>query len=261
MVGTEIAALSQGAYRGQTLRRAILSNGASSDRNELAASGPTVLLADGQVPTRTGIKRAIEPHGLRVVAEASNAQEAVTMAAAARPDVCVISVTLPGNGLDAARQIKQAAPAVKIVMMAGAPRDEDMFGALRAGADGYLLMSTPASRLPHAILGVMHGEAALPRAMTARLIFEFRERGTRRRLVLPKSNRVVELTAREAEVLDRLRRREPTAEIAARLGISEVTVRRHTASVLQKLGMPNRRSAIQMLESEEELAPESFNGR
>ncbi|HYB27695.1 MAG TPA: response regulator transcription factor [Solirubrobacteraceae bacterium] len=238
-----------------------MSNGASSDENELATSGPTVLLADGQVPTRTGIKRAIEPHGLRVVAEASNAEEAVRMAAAKRPDICVISVTLAGNGLDAARQIKHAVPTTKIVMMAGAARDEDMLGALRAGADGYLLLSTPASRLPHAILGVMHGEAALPRTMTARLILEFRERGTRRRLVLPKSGREVELTAREAEVLDRLRRREPTAEIATRLGISEVTVRRHTASVLQKLGTPNRRSAIEMLEAEEELAPESFNGR
>ncbi|MGO9908143.1 MAG: response regulator [Solirubrobacteraceae bacterium] len=238
-----------------------MTEGVSSSANQLGPNGPTVLLADGQVPTRSGIKRAIEPHGLRVVAEASNAQEAVMMAAAVRPDVCVISVALDGNGLDAARQIKHAVPTAKIVMMTGAPRDEDMLGALRAGADGYLLMSTPASRLPHAILGVMHGEAALPRAMTARLILEFRERGTRRRLVLPKSNREVELTAREAEVLDRLRRREPTAKIAARLGISEVTVRRHAASVLRKLGTPNRRSAIEMLECEEELTSESFNGR
>jgi DNA-binding NarL/FixJ family response regulator len=112
-------------------------------------------------------------------------------------------------------------------------------------------MSMSASRLPHAFLGVARGEAALPRALTARLILEFRERGTKRRLVLPGTDGEVELTAREFEVLERFRKRERTAEIAARLDISEVTVRRHIASVLRKLGMPNRRSAIEMLEQAE----------
>jgi DNA-binding NarL/FixJ family response regulator len=210
-----------------------------------------VLLADDHVPARAGIKGAIEPHGLHVVAEASNAAEALRMAIAQRPDLCVVAVALPGNGIEAARQIKRSLPATKIVMMTGSPTDEDLFGALRAGADGYLLMSTSASRLPHTFLGVARGEAALPRALTARLILEFRERGTKRRLLLPATNTEVELTAREFEVLERFRKRERTAEIAARLDISEVTVRRHIASVLRKLGMPNRRSAIEMLEQAE----------
>jgi DNA-binding NarL/FixJ family response regulator len=207
-----------------------------------------VLLADDHVPARAGIKGAIEPHGLRVVAEASNAADALRMAMVQRPDICVLAVALPGNGIEAARQIKRSLPATKIVMMTGSPSDEDLFGALRAGADGYLLMSTSASRLPHAFRGVARGEAALPRAMTARLILEFRERGTKRRVILPATDTEVELTAREFEVLERFRKRERTAEIAARLGISEVTVRRHIASVLRKLGMPNRRTAIEMLE-------------
>jgi DNA-binding NarL/FixJ family response regulator len=232
-----------------------VNDGAGSDGTTL-----TALLADDHVPARAGIKRAIEPHGLHVVAEASSTDEAVRMAVAKQPDICVLSVELPGNGIEAARLIKQSLPATKIVMMTASPREEDMFGALRAGADGYVLMSTPASRLPHVLLGVVDGEAALPRAMTARLIVEFRERGTRRRVVLPMSNREVELTARESEVLDRLRRRERTAEIAARLGISEVTVRRHAASVLQKLGMPNRRSAIELFEREERPEAHSVNG-
>ena len=200
------------------------------------------------MPVRAGIKRAIEPDGLRVVAEASSAADALRMAVAERPDVCVIAVELPGNGIEAARLIKRSVPATKIVMMTASARDEDLFGALRAGADGYLLMSTSADRLPHAIRGVAHGEAALPRALTARLIVEFRERGAGRRLVVPGADAEVELTAREFEVLDRLRRRERTAEIAGRLGISEVTVRRHVASMLRKLGMPNRRSAIEILD-------------
>jgi DNA-binding NarL/FixJ family response regulator len=219
-----------------------------SDAREIGANALTVLLADDHVPARAGIKGTLEPHGLRVIGEASAADEAVRIATAQRPDICVLSVTLPGGGIEAARLIKESVPETKIVMMTSAPREEDMFGALRAGADGYLLMSTSASRLPHAIMGVARGEAALPREMTARLILEFRERGTRHRLVLPTTDREVELTAREFQVLDRLRKRERTGQIAARLGISEVTVRRHAASVLQKLGLPNRRSAIEMFE-------------
>jgi DNA-binding NarL/FixJ family response regulator len=214
-----------------------------SDASELK-----VLIADDQVATRAGIKGAIEPHGLRVVAEASEAEAAVRMATARRPDLCVISVALPGNGIEAAHQIKDACEATKIVMMTGAASDDELFRALRAGADGYLLMSTSARRLPHALRGVVSGEAALPRTMTARLILEFRERGTRRRIVLPGSHTEVQVTAREFEVIERLRRRERTAEIASGLGISEVTVRRHVASVLRKLGMPNRRSVIEMFE-------------
>jgi DNA-binding NarL/FixJ family response regulator len=224
-------------------------------RDEVAAVGDAprapelrVLLADGQVPVRAGIKRLIEPHGLRVVAEAANADEAVHLSRLHRPNVCVVAVELPGSGIEAARMIKQALPAAKIVMMTSAQRDEDLFEALRAGADGYLLMSTSADRLPHAILGVACGEAALPRPLTARLISEFRQRGTKRRVLVSPAQGEVELTAREFEVLGRLRKREATADIATHLGISQVTVRRHVASVLRKLGVSNRRQAMELLE-------------
>ena len=208
----------------------------------------TVLVADSQIPVRAGIKRAIEPHGMRVVAEVANAEEAVQMALNHRPDVCVLAVGLPGNGIGVTRRIKELLPGTKIVMMTASAHDEELFEALRAGADGYLVMSTPSSRLPHAIAGVMRGEAALPRAMTGRLVLEFRERGTRRRVILASADAEVELTAREFEVLQRLRKREATAEIANRLGISQVTVRRHVASLLRKLGVPNRRRAIELIE-------------
>ena len=217
----------------------------------LAAPAPDelrVLVADDQVGVRAGIKRAIEPHGLQVVAEASRADDAVRLSAEHRPDVCIIAVDLPGNGVEVTRLIKQALPDTKIVLMARTARDEDLLEALRAGADGYLLMSTGASRLAHAIRGVTQGEAALPRTMTARLILEFRERGMRRRVLVHPGQAEVELTGREFEVFQRLRQHEGTAQIASRLGISQVTVRRHVASVLHKLGAPNRRRAIEMLE-------------
>lgn len=169
-----------------------------------------------------------------------------------RPDVCVLAVGLPGHGIGATRRIKELLPKTRIVMMTDAAHDEELFEALRAGADGYLVMSTPSSRLPHAITGVMRGEAALPRAMTGRLVLEFRERGTRRRVILASAEAEVELTAREFEVLQRLRKHEATVEIADHLGISQVTVRRHIASVLRKLGVPNRRRAIELIEHAEQ---------
>jgi DNA-binding NarL/FixJ family response regulator len=217
----------------------------------LAASAPDelrIMVADDQVAIRAGIKRAIEPHGMLVVAEASHAADAVRLSAEHRPDVCIIAVDLPGSGVEVTRLIKQSLPDTKVVMMTQTARDEDLLEALRAGADGYLLMSTGASRLPHAIRGVTQGEAALPRTMTARLILEFRERGMRRRVLVHPGEAEVELTGREFEVFQRLRRREPTAQIASGLGISQVTVRRHVASVLHKLGAPNRRRAIEMVE-------------
>jgi DNA-binding NarL/FixJ family response regulator len=211
-----------------------------------------VVIADEQHPSRAGIKRAIEPYGLRVVGEASTAAEAVRVSRAQRPDVCIVAAELPGSGVEVTRQVKHYLPETKIVMMTSTARDEDLFEAIRAGADGYLLMSTPASRLHHAILGVTRGEAALPRAMMGRLILEFRERGARRRVIVHSGDETVELTAREFEVMERLRKREGTAQIASHLGISQVTVRRHVASVLKKLGAPNRRRAIEMMEQSDQ---------
>lgn len=212
----------------------------------------TVLLADDQVGTRVGIKFAIEPHGFRVVAEASSMAEAVAAALRTGPDICLLATGLPGNGIEAARLIKETVPRTKIVMLTASGRNDELLGALRAGADGYLLMTTSPARLPHAIRGVANGEAALPRAFTAHLIEEFRAHGHRRRLALSVDDQAVELTAREFEVLERLRKRERTAEIAQHLGISEVTVRRHSSSILQKLGAPNRQAVIDMLDRAEQ---------
>ena len=213
----------------------------------------TVVLADDHVPTRAGIERALTPHGIRVVASVSNAAGALSAALEHRPDVCVLAIRMPGNGIEAARMINEALPETKIVMLTVSERDDDLFAALRAGADGYLLMSTSAVRLPHAIRGVMSGEAALPREMTARLIREFRDRPGRNRLPVSIAAQGIELTPREFEVLEWLRKSETTANIAAQLGISEITVRRHISAVLHKLGAPNRRAAVELIERAERL--------
>ncbi len=207
----------------------------------------TLVIGDQQVAMRLGIKAAVEPHGLRVTGEASSADEVVALCVEHRPDVCLLAMRLPGNALRAAQRIRLGAPDTKIIMLTAAARSDELLGALRAGADGYLAMTTSAARLPHAIRGVANGEAALPRDLTIHLVREFRDRGHHRRVELA-PGRGVELTAREFEVLECLRKRERTAEVAAHLGITEITVRRHVSSLARKLGTRNRSGILEMLD-------------
>jgi len=218
----------------------------------------TVVLGDHEVATRVGARAALEAQGIRVVAEADTAREVVAAAVKHKPDVCLLAVHLHGGGIPAAEAISQALPNTKIVMLTGSERDEDLFAAIRAGADGYLLKSTSARRLPEAVRGVLAGEAAIPRRLVARIIYDYRARGRRRLLHVAGSGRPVELTAREFEVIMRLRNGDTTAEAARDLRISEVTVRRHVSSIEHKLGAPNRRAALAMIR---EADPDSQHGR
>ncbi len=218
-----------------------------SERSAIDPTSATVLVADDEVALRSGVRRALAAGGLTVVAEAADMAQALHAARVHSPDVCLLAVDLPGDGIVTAERIRELCPATKIVMLADAHRDEDMFAALRAGADGYLLKATSARRLPDAVRGVLRGEAALPRPLVAKLIAEFRDRGRPRRLPLEVRGEVVELTAREFETLERLRHGGTTTTIAADLHISEVTVRRHLSSVMHKLGVRDRRTAVELV--------------
>jgi DNA-binding NarL/FixJ family response regulator len=201
-----------------------------------------VLIADDHMPARAGVRAALEGHGFEVCAEAEDAEGALEAARRERPDVCLLAIRMPGGGISAAGRIHTEMPNVAIVMLTVSTRDEDLFDSLRAGAMGYLLKSTDPGRLPHAIKGVLEGEAAVPRALVARLVDEFRTRGRRRRL-----GAEAQLTSREWDVLERLADGATTAEIAARLSVSPVTVRRHVSTLMQKLGVSSREEAVRLL--------------
>jgi DNA-binding NarL/FixJ family response regulator len=215
----------------------------------------TILIADPEVLTRAGVRRVLEAAGFEVVAETGDADGAVAAAEQHRPHLCLLAVNMPGNGIVAAEKIRRSLPDAKIVMLTSSLRDEDLFAALTAGADGFLPKTMAAERLPSALQGVLDGEAALPRALTARLIEEFRERRSKRRLQLRVDGRVVEVTAREFEILERLRRGDSTRVIAGHFKISEVTVRRHVSTVINKLGVPDRRSVIRLLDEIDQGGP------
>lgn len=223
-------------------------------------------MADDHPPLRASVRRALEEHGFEVCFEAANAADSVAGAEQERPDACVLDVHMPGNGIAAAAEIAARLPETVIVMLTVSDSDEDLFDALRAGAQGYLLKDMDPARLPLALEGVLAGEAALPRALVARVLDEFRARRRRRRLLLP-GGRGATLTDREWETLELLAGGLSTAEAAARLLVAPVTVRRHAASIVKKLNVSDRRSLLQLLReptrppTEEDGLPYSSAGR
>lgn len=205
-----------------------------------------VLIADDHPPTRAGVRYTLETAGLEVCAETSDGPSAVAAALRERPDICLLDIHMPGSGIVAAREITNALPETRVVMLTVSRDDEDLFEALRAGAAGYLLKDMDPDRVPNALEGVLAGEAALPRTLLVRVMDEFRDR-SRRRLRIP-GRRGAELTEREWEVLQLLREGLSTAEIAERLYVSAATIRSHVAAIIKKLKVPDRAAAIKLLE-------------
>ena len=203
-----------------------------------------VLVADDHLPTRDDIAAALERDGrFEVCGVAADAPEAIAVALREDPELCLLDVRMPGSGITAAWEISARLPATRVVMLTVSREDRDLFDALRAGAVGYLLKGTPLQEIPTALAPVLRGEVAMPTSLVARLVEEFRDPSARRRKLLPR-DAGRRLTSREWEIIDLLRRDLSTAQIAKRLVISEVTVRSHIASALQKLRLPDRRAAI-----------------
>jgi two-component system nitrate/nitrite response regulator NarL len=211
---------------------------------------PRILIADDHAPTRQDVREAIEQDGrLEVCAEVADAVAAVDAAVRERPDLCLLDVRMPGGGLAAAWEITARLPDTKVVMLTVSADDDDLFAALRAGASGYLLKDLPPARLLPALLEALEGEAAIPRSLVSRLVATFHDPAPRRRALLT-AERASGLTSREWQVLDLLRRGLSTAEIAERLFVSRATVRSHVAAVLRKLRVPDRESAIRLLDGD-----------
>lgn len=205
-----------------------------------------VLLADHDRGTREGIRLSLAGHDLHLCAEADSADTAVAAVRDARPHVCLIAVDLPGGGIAAVEGILQERPAAAIVMLSSNTEEDCLLASLRAGAKGYLPKDMDPNRLPAVLKGVLNGEAALPRGLMGLVVGELRalQHG---RHTSELAHLGVELSRRERQVLELLERGLETTAIAAELGIAQVTVRRHVSGVVQKLGAPDRATAVQMI--------------
>ena len=207
-----------------------------------------VLIADDHAPTRADFRLVLERDGRFVVCEeAADAAGAIETALRTHPDICLFDIVMPGGGIAAAWEVTARLPHTKVVMVTISRQDGHLFAALRAGASGYLLKDMDLRRLPDELQAVIDGEAALPRSLVKRLMQTFQDPSARRRtLVAP--GPTGELTSREWQVLDLLRRGRSTAEIANELVVSRATVRSHIAAVLRKLRVPDRESAIRLFD-------------
>ena len=189
---------------------------------------PRLLIAD-HGPTRLGVRMALDGQ-VELCAEVANAEQAIRAAKAKQPDVCLVGLEIPGGGIAAVRGICRAAPAAAVIVLGGIDDTDDVLAAIRAGAIGYVETGVSAASLRRIVSHVLAGEAAIPRSLVLELLLELRGRGSSED----------GLTAREAQVLGMLRRGLDTAEIATRLRIQPVTVRRHISGLVHKLGVEGR---------------------
>jgi DNA-binding NarL/FixJ family response regulator len=204
----------------------------------------SVLLADDDELTRTGLRLIIESDpDLTVVGEAADGLEAIHLTRALRPEVVVMDVRMPGvDGLEATRQIVQQTPeGPRILILTTFELDEYVFGALRAGASGFLLKRSSPEVLIEGIKVVAVGDGLLAPSVTRRLIQEFaRQPDPSASPAAPLET----LTQREREVLTLVGAGLSNGELAARLYISEATVKTHVKRILMKLGLRDRIQAV-----------------
>jgi DNA-binding NarL/FixJ family response regulator len=208
----------------------------------------TVILADDHPPTRAGVRATLEEAGFVVVGEFGDGDSAVRAVDEDPPDIALLDISMPGDGIAAASRIASTHPDVCVVMLTVLMDDDSLFAALRAGASGYLLKDTDPARLPDALRGALAGEVAIPRPLMRRVVDEFKRRGSRP-ITTAEGGRV-SLTQREMEVLDLMCAGKTTTEIALALFVSKGTVRSHIAGIVHKLHARDRAEVIRLARQE-----------
>jgi DNA-binding NarL/FixJ family response regulator len=204
-----------------------------------------LLIVDDQELVRTGFRLFLETQDdLEVVGEAGDRAEAIERARELRPDVVLMDIRMPGmDGVKATARLTAAGiePPPRVLVLTTFDLDEYVFGALRAGAAGFLLKDAPRERLLEAIRVVHGGEALLSPSITRRLIENF---ATRTYPLEPPTAVLEQITPREREVLVLVGRGLSNNEIAERLVVTEATVKSHVGSILTKLDLRNRVQAV-----------------
>jgi len=207
-----------------------------------------VVLADDHARMRGGVREALEAGGCVISPEAATADEAVEAAERHRPDVVLLDIHMPGNGIRAARELGERLPATPVVMLTQSAEEDDLFDSLRAGAAGYLLKDMDPRELPGALRGVLAGDGAMSPRMLTRVMDEFL--GPTKRRFGRRSPAAARLSPREWEIMNLLSSGRSTDEVARELFLSPTTVRVHISAVLKKLRVKDRESALRLLRGE-----------
>lgn len=199
-----------------------------------------VLLVDDQELVRSGLRRILRrKDGFAVVGECADGGEVTSAVAEHRPDVVVMDLRMKHvDGIEATRELQAAGDPPPVLVLTTFDDDQLLSGALRAGASGFLLKDSPAEEVIRAVRSLAAGEACLDPAVTGRVLNAYRATSP------APQTAVDELTAREHDVLVLIGGGRSNAEIAAELGISEVTVKSHVGHIFVKLGLRDRAAAI-----------------
>jgi two-component system response regulator NreC len=186
-----------------------------------------VVLADDHILVRQGLKSLLEREEFKVVAEASDGQEAVRHVESLHPDIAIMDISMPMlNGLDAARELSRSCPKTKTILLTQHDEDQYVSEALEAGVKGYVLKSQAASDLVQAIQQVSRGQVYLSPGVSRAVMEAYRS----------KSERPADpLSARERQVLQLIAEGKSTKDVASLLGISVKTVESHRSRLMQKL--------------------------
>jgi DNA-binding NarL/FixJ family response regulator len=201
-----------------------------------------ILLVDDHVMFREGVAGLLRSQPwIKLVTIASTVSQAIDLVQTQKPDLILMDYILPdGTGLDAAQEILVQYPDIKIVFLSVHEDDDHLFAALRCGAIGYLPKSISFQELLAFLRGVERGEAALTRRMVTRVLKQFSN------LEPNQSANFHKLTAREMDVLRELNIGMTNKKIAAKLGISEKTVKAHMGNIFKKLNIDNRLEAVDL---------------
>ena len=207
---------------------------------DTSAEPVRILIADDHASFRSGLRALLESvGGLTVVGEAETGAQAVDRAAELQPDVVLMDLNMPDvDGIYATRQIVSTSPHIAVLVISMYEDSDQVFGALKAGARGYLLKGADRAELVRAIRGVVEGEAIFGPAVARRLTAFFASRPAIEPAVFP------DLTEREREILDLVARGLNNAQITHRLVLSPKTVRNHISNIFSKLQVADRAEAI-----------------
>jgi DNA-binding NarL/FixJ family response regulator len=205
-----------------------------------------VLLADDDALLRAGVAVVLSTaDGIEVVGEAADGLQAVALCRSLGPDVVVMDVRMPGiDGIEATRRIVAAGFPTRVLVLTTFHHDEYVWGALQAGASGFLLKRASPERLIDAVHTLASGDALIDPAVTRELVGQFVTRASAGRTESPESRRLAQLTGREREVLKLVAEGYSNAEIADLLTIAESTIKTHVKRILAKIDARDRAQAV-----------------
>lgn len=203
-----------------------------------------VLVVDDHVLFREGLVSLLKADEyFKVVGQAGSVHEAIDLARKLHPELILMDFSLPdGDGAEASAAILAEQPDCKIVFLTMYDADDKLFAAIRSGAKGYLLKNVPVAKLVSSLKSIEKGEAAISGSMTMRILEKFSQQPANGSSEVPIH---AILSKREIEILQEIAKGASNSEIATKLFLSVNTVKHHVHNILAKLGLENRREAIQ----------------